>query len=313
YNEYGPTETTVTAIEYLANKNEEVFSYISLPIGRPLTNIKVNIVNRNNEICPIGVSGEICISGNCLARGYLNLPSLTEEKFVMNPYGKESGELMYRTGDLGRWMTDGNIEFLGRIDDQVKIRGYRIELGEIETVILDSGLVKNSVVLSGIDSCGNNRLAAYVIPDKEFDRDKIRNYLSKKLPEYMIPAVWVEMKFFPVTSNGKIDRKAFPDPEISETISAHYQEAESEIEIRLTELWKEILKIEKIGINDNFFELGGHSLLATRAVSAIRKQFSVNIPIKSLFEFTSIADLGKYIDLIKSNKEKDDESEVFDL
>ena len=317
YNEYGPTETTVTAIEYLANKNEEVFSYISLPIGRPLTNIKVNIVNRNNEICPIGVSGEICISGNCLARGYLNLPSLTEEKFVMNPYGKESGELMYRTGDLGRWMTDGNIEFLGRIDDQIKIRGYRIELGEIETVILDSGLVKNSVVLSGIDSSGNNRLAAYVIPDKVFDRDKIRNYLSKKLPEYMIPAVWVEMKFFPVTSNGKIDRKAFPDPEISETISAHYQEAESEIEIRLTELWKEILKIEKIGINDNFFELGGHSLNAVRLSSKINKLMNIRTDIGTIFSNPTIFRLAKAIEIEKKSQfteiKKQPEKDFYEL
>ncbi|HMQ67794.1 MAG TPA: amino acid adenylation domain-containing protein [Ignavibacteria bacterium] len=317
YNEYGPTETTVTAIEYQVRNDRKTFSNLTLPIGKPLSDIRVYIADNYNEICPVGVSGEICISGNCLARGYLNLPEITEEKFVNNPFIKSGKELMYRTGDLGRWMTDGNIEFLGRIDDQVKIRGYRIELGEIEAVILDSGLVKNSVVLSGTDSSGNNRLVAYVIPEHGYESDRIRNFLAKKLPEYMIPAVWVEMGSFPVTSNGKIDRKAFPDPQISETVNAEYQEAETEIEVKLSELWKEILKIEKVGINDNFFELGGHSLNAVRLSSRINKVLNVRTDIGTIFSNPTIYRLSKALEIEKSTQfpdiKKQPEKDLYEL
>jgi amino acid adenylation domain-containing protein/FkbH-like protein len=296
YNEYGPTETTVTAIEYNVKENTDNSKNITLPIGKPLKGVKVYVINRYDEICPVGVSGEICISGNCLARGYLNQPELTKEKFVENPFSNHDGKLIYRTGDLGRWLTDGNIEYLGRLDDQVKIRGYRIELGEIESILLESDMVKNSVVLSKPDNNGNPGLVAYIISDEKFDRNNIKNHLRKKLPEYMIPSFWIVMDSFPLTSNGKIDRKAFPDPEVTELIKTEYIAAESETEIKLTGLWKEILNIEKIGVNDNFFELGGHSLIAIRLSAKINKLFNVNTDIGTIFSNPTIRKLSKVIE-----------------
>ena len=320
YNEYGPTETTVTSIEYRdegKNKNN-----ISLPVGKPLANIKVHIVNTENEICPVGIAGEICISGECLARGYLNRPEVTEEKFVKNPFSSETDSYtdysrMYRTGDLGRWLTDGNIEYLGRTDEQVKIRGYRIEPGEIESVINEYEFVKNSVVVAIPDSSGNKRLVAYIVANGNFEREEIQDHLRKKLPDYMIPSLFIEMKELPVTSNGKVDRKALPEPDAAENISTEYAAPESEFEIKLAGLWKEILKTDKAGINDNFFELGGHSLNAIQLVTGIHKTLNIKTDIGTIFSNPTISKLSKALDKVRQSQfseiKKTAEAEFYEL
>lgn len=300
YNEYGPTETTVTAIEYHVNGNVE--ENISLPIGKPLSNIQAYILNNQDELCPIGVTGELCIAGDCLARGYLNHPELTKEKFVKNPFGKDKGSKMYKTGDLVRLHPDGNLEFIGRTDEQVKVRGYRIEPGEIESAIQESELVNKSVVVVRLDGSGNNRLVAYVVPEEKFDLAAVQNYLKKKLPEYMIPALWVELETFPLTSNGKIDKKALPLPDTSEIISSEYEAPDNELEHQLVEMWKEILKINKVGINDNFFELGGHSLSAIQLSSKLHKTLNIKTDAGTIFSNPTIRKLALALISEKKNQ-----------
>ncbi len=299
FNEYGPTETTVTAIEYHAEGDLEKF--ITLPIGRPLSNIQVFILNENNELCPVGVTGEICIAGDCLARGYLNNAGLTDEKFVKNPFSQIPDEKMYKTGDTGRWLPEGLIEYLGRIDEQVKIRGYRIELGEIENALQECELVSKSAVTTKQDGSGNKCLAAYIVPEGKFNRDIIETYLKKKLPEYMIPVLWKEMVSLPLTSNGKVDKKTLPDLNFSEMISSEYEAPRNELEKVLSEMWKEILKTEKVGINDNFFELGGHSLSAIQLSSRLQKQLNINADIGTILSNPTISKLAKVLNSEKQN------------
>jgi len=296
YNEYGPTETTVTAIEYnvQGNDNDTI-----IPIGKPLANVPLYILNAGGSFAPIGVAGEMYIGGVQVARGYLNREELTAERFIKDPFSSEAGARLYRTGDLGRWLPDGNVEYLGRIDNQVKIRGYRIELGEIENTMNQSELIRQGVVLTKEDSSGNKRLVGYVVPQGTFDRQAIQSYLNTKLPEYMVPAIWVELESLPLTSTGKIDRKALPDPELVDT-AVEYAAPRNETETKLTEIWQKLLGIEQIGIYDNFFALGGHSLLAMRVVSSIRKELNEELSIRELFVHPTIAGLGAYLD--KQNK-----------
>jgi amino acid adenylation domain-containing protein len=290
-NTYGPSEATV-CVTY--NKIENLVN-ASL-IGKPVSNTQVYILNGEKELSPIGVAGEICVGGAGLARGYLNLPDLTAEKFISDPFSKESGPRLYRTGDLGRWLPNGNIEYLGRMDDQVKIRGYRIELGEIEGVLNVSGLVEHGVVMAKADGSGNKRLVGYVVPRGEFDKQKIQDYLSTKLPDYMVPVVWVELQSIPLMPNGKFDRKALPDPGLTDIVKG-YVGPRNATEETLAQIWQELLGLERVGIYDNFFELGGHSLLAMRVVSYIERDLSVSIPINMLFQFTSISELSKYLEI----------------
>ena len=290
WNVYGPTETTIwSAIKKLATTEK-------VSIGKPISNTQVYILNGDNALSPIGVTGEICIGGAGLARGYLNRAELTAEKFIKDPFSKETGARLYRTGDLGRWLPEGDIEYLGRIDDQVKIRGYRIELGEIESVLNNCEQVSQGAVLAKEDSNGNKRLVGYVIPEGTFDKQAIQTYLQTKLPDYMVPALWVELDRIPLTSNGKIDRKALPDPALKD-MATEYVAPRNETEVALAEIWQELLGVERVGIYDNFFELGGHSLLAMRAVSKIERDLLVSIPIHMLFRFTSISDLSKYLEI----------------
>lgn len=300
YNEYGPTETTVTAIEYHDNSVKE--NNISLPVGKPLANIKVYILNKNNELCPVCAPGEICIAGDCLARGYLNLQVLTAEKFIENPFSDIPGSRIYRTGDLGRRLTDGNIEYLGRTDEQLKIRGYRIEPGEIESVLMDSEQVENVLVIARPDGSGNKRLIAYVIPHGKFDAEVIQNFLKRKLPDYMIPALWVEMKSFPLTPNGKIDKNSLPETDSSDLIKTEYAAPENELEAKLSEMWKDILKEERAGVNDNFFELGGHSLNAIQLSSRLHKELNIKTDISTIFSNPTIRKLAKALSAERENQ-----------
>ncbi len=297
YNEYGPTETTVTAIEYHAN-NGDLETSNSLPIGKAIGNLQLYIINRTGALCPVGIAGELCISGVGVARGYLNRPELTSEKFVRDPY--YDGARLYKTGDICRWLPDGNIEFFGRVDDQVKIRGYRIELDEINSVIQQSKLVREAIVLVKSDKDGNNRLVGYVVSKESFNKEALLACLRDRLPAYMIPALWVEIDHLPLTSNGKIDKKSLPEPDAAELLSNEFVAPRNELESKLAEIWKRILGVERVGVRDNFFELGGHSLLIMRLISVVKRDLKVDVPVNALFELFTVEELAKYIKLVQN-------------
>ena len=294
-NAYGPTETTVTATICQIDSATKIDK--NVPIGKPIDNTKIYILDSNLQPVPIGVAGELHIGGDGLARGYLNRPELTTEKFIPNPFGE--GKL-YKTGDLCRYLPDGNIEYIGRIDHQVKIRGFRIELGEIEAQLSNHPEIRESVVIAREDEPGNKRLVAYVVSDvipEQSVSQTLREYLKKQLPDYMIPSAFVFLEKLPLTPNGKIDRKSLPAPDWSQrTTSDEFVPPQSEIEITLAHIWQEVLRIEQVGINENFFELGGHSLLATQVISRIRAEFSLEIPLRLLFEQPTIATLAESIE-----------------
>nr|WP_027392684.1 non-ribosomal peptide synthetase [Aquimarina latercula] len=304
YNNYGPSENTVVTTSF--DLNDRIGE--NIPIGRPIANTQVYILSENLELQPISVVGEICISGDGLSRGYLNRPELTEEMFVTHPFDKE--RRLYRTGDLGRWLPDGTVEFLGRKDDQIKIRGYRIELGEIENVILSQTKMKQVVVLAK-EIAGDTILAAYYVNEEEVDKQELRTAIGKELPEYMIPSYFVSLKELPLTSNGKIDKKALPEVAEEYIVRNEFVAAKTEDEKQLVSIWQEVLDIEKIGVTDNFFELGGHSLKATILINKIKKGLGLEVSIKDLFLHPTIVGMlsnaieNKY-DAIPLVENKDD-------
>jgi acyl-coenzyme A synthetase/AMP-(fatty) acid ligase/acyl carrier protein len=282
YNEYGPTETTVGCMIYKFNP-EDGFS--NVPIGIPIANSQCYVLDNHQNLQPVGVVGELCIGGDGLARGYLNNRELTKENFISNPF--KLGERLYKTGDLARWLPDGNIEFLGRIDNQVKIRGFRIELGEIESQLTAQDKIKEAVVLAkGEES--NKQLVAYYVSEEELEVSELRTTLSRTLPDYMIPSYYVHMDTMPLTSNGKVDRKALPDPEI--TAGGDYVAPSNKTEEKLVEIWSDVLQLDKeiISVNRSFFELGGHSLLAIKICSLINKNFEIDFKITDLFKHPTI-------------------------
>jgi len=290
-NAYGPTENTVC----VSMSDDPIKGNHVTVIGKPISNVQVYILDKMGDLCPVGVTGEICVGGAQVARGYLHRPDLTAEKVILNPFSKEAGAKMYKTGGLGRWHADGSIEFLGRIDDQVKIRGYRVELGEVESVLHQCDLVSQAVVLARDDKEGNKRLIAYIIPESSFDRKAIINYLMSKLPEYMVPTILVKMENFPITPNGKIDKKALPDPDRNDLSTNEYVAPRNKTEQRLAEIWQKLLHTEKVGIHDNFFEIGGNSLIATRLMSKIEKSFKLKFPISVLFKAPTIEELSYFV------------------
>ncbi|WP_198042723.1 non-ribosomal peptide synthetase, partial [Oceanobacillus sp. AG] len=253
-NAYGPTEATIGATMWKPIKYNQ---YNTVPIGKPVGNKSIYILNKHLQLQPVGVFGELFIGGEGVARGYLNRPELTKEKFLPNPFSP--GEKMYRTGDLARYLPDGNIEFLGRIDHQVKIRGYRIELGEIENTLLEHPDVKDATVMDWKDSENETYLCAYVVFRNSDASTELRDYLSQKLPAYMVPSFIEELDIIPLTSNGKIDRQALSKPTGADQFK-EYVAPTTELEKKLVEIWQEVLEVERIGVTDNFFNLGGHSL-----------------------------------------------------
>lgn len=295
-NAYGPTETTVCATvwKYRSSKGE----FASVPIGTPISNTQIFIVDEYNNLQPVGAAGELCIAGVGLAKGYLNKPELTSEKFVPNPFG--TSEKMYRTGDLARWTSNGNIEFLGRIDNQVKIRGYRIELGEIETQLSKIAGVKEVAVVDIADSDGCSFLCAYTVLDGEISAHEIRGKLSNELPNYMIPAYFIKLGNMPLTPNGKVDKKVLKDSSffksnLTANIGGDKELPGNETEERLACLWKELLGIDGIGVSDNFLELGGHSLKAGVLACKIHKEFNVEISVREILKLQTIKKLAKYV------------------
>ncbi|WPO84502.1 amino acid adenylation domain-containing protein [Chryseobacterium sp. JJR-5R] len=289
YNEYGPTEATIGCTIYHLDSFHQCNS--NIPIGRPISNTQIYILSESGSLCPVGVAGEIYISGSGLARGYLNRPDLTSEKFVANPY--LSGERMYKTGDLGRWLPDGNIEYIGRKDSQVKIRGYRIELGEIESALQNHPEVTGSVVQVVENGEGEKELAAYLIGSCELRGSDLRDYLRTSLPDYMLPGHYIQLDSFPLTSNGKLDRGSLPDAFGSSLGSGvEYVSARNETESKLVAIWENVLGKSGIGIKDNFFELGGHSLKAARLSALIHQEFNVKISLQDIFTESTIEKQG---------------------
>ncbi|CAI2767111.1 non ribosomal peptide synthetase [Flavobacterium collinsii] len=257
-NGYGPTENTTFSTTYSIDE----VTYKNLPIGKPIKNSQAYILDSKLELLPIGVVGELCVGGSGLGRGYLNQEELTREKFIENPF--KEGDIIYKTGDLARWLADGTIEFIGRKDDQVKIRGYRIELGEIENALSSVSGIIHCCVLAKEDTVNSKRLIGYVVVEGKLDRAALQEQLKLSLPEYMVPMIWVELEEMPLTSNGKLDKKALPDPDGLELYVKEYVAPVTDTEHQLAQIWENLLGVEKVGVHDNFFELGGHSLLATR-------------------------------------------------
>jgi amino acid adenylation domain-containing protein len=301
-NHYGPTETTVGSLtlklnEYAAGQAQEL---ASIPIGRPIQNTQVYVLDQNLEPVPVGVTGELYIAGAGVTAGYLNQPEKTAERFIANPFSTDGNAKMYRTGDLARYVEGGAIEFLGRGDDQVKVRGFRIELGEIEAALARHAGVKQALVLARDDEQGDKRLLGYVVTQgKELTGEELREYLKQEVPDYMVPQAIAILAKFPLTANGKIDRAALPEPQTA-LAQRVYVAPRNETEQKIAAIWAEVLRrdLPTISIDDNFFDLGGHSLMATQVVSRIRRTLSIELPLRTLFEHASVAALAAEADKI---------------
>ncbi|MEH2216410.1 MAG: amino acid adenylation domain-containing protein [Nostoc sp.] len=297
FNGYGPTESTVCATITRCHPNGK-----KPPIGKPLSNIRIYILDAHNQPLPPGISGELCIAGVGLARGYLNRPDLTAEKFIqVNLFGKT--ERIYKTGDLAKWNSDGNIEYLGRIDEQIKLRGFRIELGEIESILLQHPLVKEAIVTL-YKTENNQSLIAYLTGITSDLSTQLKNELKSRLPDYMIPAQIIVLDKLPLTPNGKIDRKALPAP--NSEIEGLYEAPRNEVEEQLGQVWSVVLERQEIGIHDNFFDLGGHSLLAVKLLNNIQQVFEQQLSLSSLFQNPTIAQLAQQLsnhEVKKSNSD----------
>jgi amino acid adenylation domain-containing protein len=297
-NAYGPSEATITASNYEPRRGSERTGAGAVPIGRPVMNAAIYVLDQTQRPVPIGVAGELCIGGAGLARGYHGRPAQTAEGFTPNPYAAAGGERMYRTGDLARYLPDGNIEFLGRVDEQVKVRGFRIELGEIEAVLSGHEGVREAAVVARPDSHGGNRLVAYVVESeaRAATTAELRRHLKDTLPEYMIPSAFVMLEALPLTPNGKVDRRRLPEtdgarPELEEV----YVAPRSKIERVMAGVWQEALKVTRVGVHDNFFNLGGHSLLLVQVHSRLREVLQTEVSIIEMFKYPTVSALAEHL------------------
>jgi amino acid adenylation domain-containing protein len=296
FNVYGPTECTVdaTACRVSAELPRPV-------IGRPLSNVRVYVLDAKQRPVPVGVAGELHIGGECLGRGYLERPALTAEKFIPDPFGNEAGARLYKTGDLTRHLPDGNIEFLGRIDHQVKIRGSRIELREVESELAAHASVREAVVLAREDTPGERRLVAYVVAHRNASpsTSDLHGFLRERLPDYMVPSAFVMLDALPLTPNGKVDRTALAAPDhLRPQLLADFVAPRTPAEERLAAIWSEVLGLSRVGVQDNFFELGGHSLLATQITAKVRRAFAVDLPLRSVFEAPTVGGMLASIEAV---------------
>ena len=297
-NEYGPTETTVGCCVYELKPGDDYAG--AIPIGRPVFNTQIYLLDTHLNPVPAGVPGELYIAGDGLARGYLNRPGLTAESFIANPFSPEPGARMYRSGDLARFTPGGDLEFLGRADHQVKIRGFRIEAGEIEAVLAAHPAVRDALVVVREDAAGDKHLVAYVVTDERHSTSldsTLREFLRERLPVYMLPAALVALDAYPLTHNGKVDREALPDPErYRPDAEADSAAPRTPVQEMLARIWKDVLNVGHAGPDDNFFKLGGHSLLATRVVSRARDIFQVKLELQDLFEEPTLAGLASRVE-----------------
>ncbi len=304
FNEYGPTEAVVGCVVYDAASDQPGASLSSgsVPIGRPIPNTRAYALDQFLQPVPVGARGELYLGGIGLARGYLDRPGLTAERFIPHPFSEAPGERLYRTGDLVRFLPDGRLEFLGRADEQVKIRGYRIECGEIEAVLSQHETVREAVVIAREDIPGDRRLVAYYVARSEGEaptHGELRNSLKARLPDYMIPSFFIELETLPLTPNGKVDRRALPAPDKTRPeLKAAFVAPRTPAEGRLAAICAEVLGLERVGVHDHFFELGGHSLLAAQVVSRVRQAFEIELPLRSLFETPTVAGLAEDIETI---------------
>jgi len=330
YNAYGPSEATVCSniSRFDAEQN-------TLSIGKFINNVQGYVLDNQQQLCVIGAIGELHLGGVGLARGYLNRDELTQDKFTHNPFSDDVDARLYKTGDLVRWLPDGNLQFLGRIDHQVKIRGFRIELGEIEAAITSSIVTSSTVtsstvanqtltqiteaVVVAIDE--PKRVVAYIVAadsialsdsEKEKLVDALRTELNHKLPDYMMPSAFMVLEALPLTSNGKLDRKALPTPEVMQYQTA-YVAPRTELEITLCQIWQEVLGVEQVGMTDNFFHLGGHSLLVVKLLAELKKSLDLNLQVKDLFGFAVLSEMSAYIEevlLLNKNNQLKEQSDT---
>ncbi|WP_036667193.1 non-ribosomal peptide synthetase, partial [Paenibacillus sp. UNC217MF] len=295
YNHYGPTETTIEVL------TGSCYSNVKVAVGKPIHNTAVYILDARGGLQPIGVAGELYISGVGVARGYLNRPELTAERFVENPF--EPGRRMYRTGDLARWLPDGTVDYLGRIDDQVKIRGYRIELGEIEAQLLRIAAVEEAVVVAREDAAGQKQLCAYIVAERVLTVGELRKELARELPEYMIPVYFMQLDRMPLTSSGKVEHKALPAPEAGMSAGTEYVAPRTGEEKALVSVWQSVLGVEKIGIIDHFFELGGDSIKAIQVASRLL-QAGYKVEMKDLFRYPVVSELSSQMTAVTRRAEQ---------
>jgi len=294
-NHYGPTETTVGSLTLRLKEYDWKNSVAqTIPIGRPIANTRVYVLDAQGEPVPVGVAGELYIAGEGVTAGYINQPERTAERFLPDKFGSDADAKMYRTGDLVRYLPDGEVEFLGRVDDQVKIRGFRIELGEVESALLRHGGVKQAAVLAVANELGEKSLVAYVVGSA--GSDELRTYLRGQLPDYMMPTAIVEMAKFPLNANGKIDRQALPKLEDVQAAKKEPVSPRTPSEEVIASVWGEVLRRDGIGVEDNFFEIGGHSLLATQIASRLREHFRIPVAVRTVFEAPTIAELARRLD-----------------
>ena len=298
WNMYGPTETTIYSTGKQILATDEIIT-----IGRPIHNTQVYILDEHLNPVPEGIVGEIYIAGDGVARGYLNRPELTQEKFLPNPFALLPGQTMYRTGDLGKFMADGEIHCLGRIDQQVKIRGYRIELGEIEHALVTQEGIKDAVVMAREDRPGDQRLVAYLVANPPLANGAFmeqvpvwRRKLNEILPAYMVPSDFVRLAQLPITPNGKIDRKALPQPDAMRGMNGVAAEPATDVQKRMTGIWAEVLGVEKVGIDQDFFELGGHSMIAVQMMMRLEKETGKRLPLSTLLTYPTVRKLAQLVE-----------------
>jgi aspartate racemase len=292
-NGYGPTEgTTFTCCHTVTHATA---GGRSVPIGRPIANTRVYVLDRHLHPVPVGVPGELWIAGDGLARGYVGRPELMAERFVVHRLSKTLEERLYRSGDLVRWLGAGTLEFLGRLDDQVKVRGYRVELGEIEATLARHPRVREAAAVARRTADGERRLVAYVVGNGSVDARDLREFLGSKLPDYMIPAAFIALDRLPLTAHGKVDRQALPEPEASAGTVDSATEPRDELERQLVKIWQDLLAVGPVGIRDNFFDLGGHSLLAVRMFAQLEAQLRITLPLATLFQAPTIEGLAAFL------------------
>jgi amino acid adenylation domain-containing protein len=304
-NGYGPTEATVYVTLYTVSDKHGRRG--RTPIGRPVRNTQVYLLDSAMQPVPVGVAGELYVGGAGLARGYLGDAGLTAARFVPHPFSDAGGARLYRTGDMGRYLPGGDIVFIGRADQQIKLRGFRIEPAEIETVLVGHEAVLDSLVILREDISGDKRLVAYLIAEDGARpaAGQLHEFLKSHLPGHMIPSAFVWLESYPLLPNGKVDRRALPAPERSRADGdENFVAPRTDVERQLADVWSEMLKVERVGVNDNFFELGGHSLLATQVVWKIRETFEADVPLRILFERSTIAELAELVERAQSVKDE---------
>ncbi|HET7232109.1 MAG TPA: non-ribosomal peptide synthetase, partial [Longimicrobium sp.] len=291
HNLYGPTESAVSATGPVTVEDDALGT---VPIGRPSPNVRIYLLDEWGEPAPVRVAGEMYVGGAQLARGYLDRPGLTAERFVPDPFGGRPGARLYRTGDRARWRADGRIEFLGRMDFQVKVRGFRVEPGEVEERLKEHAGVRDAAVLAREDTPGEMRLVAYWLGGP-VEAEALRAHLGEMLPAYMVPSAFVRLEQWPLTPTGKLDRKALPAPEGGAYASAGYEAPAGQTEEALAAIWSELLGVERVGRHDNFFDLGGHSLRAIRLVLRVKEEMQVDLALREVFELPVLSSMADHL------------------